>query len=124
MNRAERRRLAKSAQKEKEKTYVLTQAQIDEMKMEAVNEATRKAFLMFLSIPVMVLHDKFGFGKQRLGKLMHYCLVWYESVQNNETKIMELVKIAENECGISVLTHGGGHHDAETSGNNRKFSKK
>lgn len=107
MNRAERRRLAKSAQKEKEKTYVLTQAQIDEMKMEATNEATRKAFLMFLSIPVMVLHDKFGFGKRRLEKLMHYCMVWYESVQNGETKLLELVKIAENECGIKVLTYGG-----------------
>lgn len=107
MNRAERRRLAKSAQKEKEKTYVLTQAQIDEMKLEAVNEATRKAFLMFLSIPVMVLHDKFGFGKRRLDKLMHYCLAWYEAIQNNETKLMELVKIAENECGIKVLSYGG-----------------
>jgi len=123
MNRAERRRLAKSAQKEKEKTYVLTQSQIEEIKRDAVNEATRKAFLMFLSIPVMVLHDKFGFGKQRLGKLMHYCLIWYESVQNNETKLMELVKIAENECGIKVTTWGG-TDDSNTSRSNHKTSKK
>lgn len=109
MNRAERRRLAKSAQKEKEKTYVLTQARIDEMKQDAVNEATRKAFLMFLSIPVMILHDKFGFGKKRLSKFMDYALIWYEAVQNNEVKLLELVKVAEDECGISVLTHGGGH---------------
>lgn len=113
MNRAERRRLAKSAQKEKEKTYVLTQDQIDEMKRDAVDKATRRAFLMFLSIPVMVLHDKFGFGKKRLSKFMHYALVWYEAIQNNEARMMELVKIAENECGITVLSydkpHGGGH---------------
>lgn len=114
MNRAERRRSARQ-QKEKEKTYVLTQAQIDEMKMEAVRTATRRAFLMFLSIPVMILHDKFGFGKQRLSRFMHYALIWYESVQNSETRMMELIKIAENECGISVLSydkpHGGGQND-------------
>ena len=111
MNRAERRRSGK--QQAKPKNYVLTEDQINKMKMDAVQEATRRAFLMFLSIPIMVLRDKFGFGKIRLGRLMHYCLIWYESVQNNETKMMELVKIAENECGISVLSydkpHGGGH---------------
>lgn len=105
MNRAERRRSAK--QQAKQKTYVLTEDQIEKMKRDAVNEATRKAFLMFLSIPVMVLHDKFGFGKQRLSKLMHYCLVWYEAIQDNDVKLMELVKIAEDECGIKVNTLGG-----------------
>ena len=106
MNRSERRRSAKQ-QQQKRKTYVLTEEQIEKMKMDAANEATRKAFLMFLSIPVMVLHDKFGFGKQRLSKLMHYCLVWYEAVQNDEVRLLELVKIAEDECGIKTLTYGG-----------------
>lgn len=107
MNRKERRKHKLSA--DKPKTYVLTEDQINKMKMDAVNEATRKAFLMFLSIPVMILRDKFGFGKIRLGRFMHYALIWYEAVQNDEVRMMELVKIAENECGISVLTHGGGH---------------
>ena len=105
MNRAERRRQGKSAPKPK--TYVLTEDQIEKMKVDAVNEATRKAFLMFLSIPVMVLHDKFGFRKIRLGRFMDYVLIWYESVQNNETRLMELVKIAEDECGIKTTTWGG-----------------
>lgn len=104
MNRAERRRHGKSAPK----TYVLTEDQIEQMKLEAVNTATRRAFLMFMALPVMVLHDKFGFGKLRLSRFMHYALTWYEAVQNNETRLMELVKIAETECGISVLTQGGG----------------
>lgn len=107
MNRAERRKHKQSAQKPK--TYVLTEDQINKMKMDAVQEATRRAFLMFLSIPVMILHDKFGFGKIRLGRFMHYALMWYEAIQNDEVRMMELVKIAEDECGISVLTHGGGH---------------
>lgn len=100
MNRAERR---KNAVTTKPRTYVLTEDQITKLKQEAANEATRKAFLMFMSIPVMVLHDKFGFGKLRLTRFMDYALIWLDSVQNNETTVSELVKIAETECGIRVL---------------------
>ena len=64
MNRAERRRSARN-QQQKQKTYVLTEEQIEKMKYQAVHDAMRKTFLMFISIPVMVLHDKFGFGKSR-----------------------------------------------------------
>ena len=104
MNRAERRRSARNQQQET-KTYVLTEAQIEQMKYQAVHDAMKKTFLMFLSIPVMVLHDKFGFGKQRLTKFMDYCLIWYESVRDDETKLMELVKIAEEECGIRTIDY-------------------
>lgn len=104
MNRAERRRSAK--QQEKQRTYVLTEDQINQMKRDAVNEAMRKTFLMFLSIPVMVLHDKFGFGKQRLSRFMDYALIWFESVKNDETQLMELVGVAENECGIRIIKRG------------------
>lgn len=101
MNRAERRRRKLNAAAPK--TYVLTEDQITKMKQDAAQEATRRAFLMFMSIPVMVLHDKFGFGKQRLGKFMDYAVMWYESVHDNETQLMELVKVAGDECGVRVL---------------------
>jgi hypothetical protein len=104
MNRAERRRSARD-QQQKQKTYVLTEEQIQQMKYQAVHEAMKKTFLMFLSIPVMVLHDKFGFGEQRLTKFMDYCLVWYESVRDDETRLMELVKVAEEECGIQTIRY-------------------
>lgn len=101
MNRAERRRNAR--QQEKTKTYVLTEDQIEKIKRDATEKATRKAFVMCLSIPVMVLHDKFGFGKTRLTRFMDYALIWFESVYDNETQLRELVKIAEEECGIQIL---------------------
>lgn len=104
MNRAERRRNAKQ---EKPKTYVLTEDQIAKLKQDAAHEAMWKTFLMFMSIPVMVLHDKFGFGQTRLGRFMDYAVMWYESVYNNETRLMELVNIAGDECGIRVLDVGG-----------------
>lgn len=100
MNRAERRR---NARQEKPRTYVLTDDQITKLKQDAAFEATRRAFLMFMSIPVMVLNDKFSFDKQQLDTFMDYALIWFDSVQSNETPLVELVKIAEKECGINVL---------------------
>lgn len=100
MNRAERRR---NARNEKPKTYVLTEDQITKLKQDAAYEATRRAFFMFMAIPIMVLHDKFGFGVRRLTKFLDYALIWFDSVQKNETSLTELVKIAEKECGIKVL---------------------
>lgn len=120
MNRAERRR---SAVTTKPKTYVLTEDQINKIKRDAVMEATRKAFLMFMAIPVMVLHDKFGFGKLRAGRFMDYVLVWYESVQDNETKLMEIVNIAEAECGIRTTTWEG-NNDNYTSRSNHETRRK
>ena len=105
MNRAERRKHKLSA--EKPKTYVLTEEQITKMKVDAVNTATRRAFLMFMSIPVMILSDKFGLDKIQLSKFMDYALIWYESVQNDETRLLELVGIAADECGIQTTTWGG-----------------
>lgn len=122
MNRAERRRSARQEQK-KEKTYTLTQREIDQIKLDATNEAVHRAFLMFLSIPVMVLHDKFGFGKQRLSRLMDYALIWFDAVQKEEVRIMELVNIAKDECGIDTINWEASN-DNLTSRSNRSIGKK
>lgn len=95
MNRAERRKAGKT---EKPKVYTLTQDQIDGMERKAVE----KAFKMFMSIPVMVLHDKFGFGNIRLDRFMHYALMWVQSVQDGDTSLTEIMKIAEDESGVKV----------------------
>lgn len=96
MNRAGRR---KAGNTEKPKTYVMTQAQIDKLKLEA----TEDAFWKFMAIPLMVLHDKFGFGKIRGTRFMDYVLIWYESVQSGETKMADIMKIAEDLSGVQVI---------------------
>ena len=109
MNRAERRRNAVTA---KPKTDVLNEDQILQMKREIAANTIRKAFLMFMSIPVMVLHDKFSFDESQLSKFMDYALIWSDSVQNDETRLMELVKVASEECGINVTDYERGkQHD-------------
>jgi hypothetical protein len=112
-NRAERRRAEKAAKKPPA-VYHLTQDQIDKMineavenalkdlKVKAVDEATRTAFKMFMSIPTMVLHDKFGFGQIRQDRFMRYCMIWYESIQNGETTLKEVVEIAEGLHSIKL----------------------
>jgi len=101
MNRAERRKAGKKA--DKPKVYMLTQDQIDQLKKEATDEATRTAFKMFMSIPLMVLHDKFGFGKIRGSRFMDYALIWFEAVQKGETDLKEIMKIAEDLTGVRVI---------------------
>lgn len=112
MNRAERRRLAKQGVvAEKPAVYHLTQNQIDDMirkavdevKDDAVNVATRTAFQMFMSIPVMVLHDKFGFGRIRGSRFMDYAMIWYESVMKGETTLKEVMKISEDLTGVQFI---------------------
>lgn len=111
-NRAERRRAEKAGKKvETPAVYHLTQAQIDQMiadalkdlKVKAVEEATQAAFKMFMSIPIMVLHDKFGHGKIRHDRFMRYCMIWYESIQKGETDLKEIVAIAEGLHGIKLV---------------------
>lgn len=97
MNRAERRRAKRTA--EKPKTYVLTQDQIDQMKAEA----TAEAFKMLLSIPVIVLHDKFGFGRIRLDRFIHYALGWATDVQNGVVTLKEVMDLCEDEIGLKIM---------------------
>ena len=96
MNRAERRRNAKQ---EKPKTYVLTDAQIMQMKTEATSEA----FKMLLSIPVTVLLDKFGFDEIQLDEFLHYCTGWADGIQKEEVSLKELLQICKDEAGIQII---------------------
>lgn len=129
LNRKQRRQAGIT---EKPKVYTMTEAQIEKIKADAVREANAEiqrlraenealrltlmkrkaevmakavhdAFMLFMSIPVMVLHDKFGFGKIRFDRFMNYVLMWYESVQNGEFTIEHIVEIAESVSGIKFV---------------------
>lgn len=95
MNRTERRRQKKQ---EKPKTYVLTEEQIQKIKRDAVNEALK----MLLPIPVVVLHDKFGFGKIRLDRFLHYFFGWVNGIQDGSVSLQELMQICQDEAGICM----------------------
>ena len=99
MNRAERR---KAGQKDKVRTYTLTDVQIQQIK----HEAAREAFIEMLAIPVQVLFDKFGYRQIRLDRFTHSCLNYLEMVQEGTVTLDEIRKTLEEEGGIVIRPTG------------------
>lgn len=102
MSRAERRRLERDSSKS-QKTYTLTQAQIDQMKKEVSMEATKKAFLMMMGFPLLTLRDKFGFGKARLNRFMSHMLDLYEAYEMDYVDLADLDRTILEETGVTLL---------------------
>ena len=66
MNRAERRKAKKAGLPVKKEPVVnIKAADVEKIKQDASKDAANKAFLLMLGLPVMILHDKFGFGPVR-----------------------------------------------------------
>lgn len=102
MSRAERRRLERDNGKS-QKTYTLTQAQIDQMKKEVSMEATKKAFLMMMGFPLLTLRDKFGFGKERLNRFMDKMMDLYEAYEMDYVDLDDLNNTIMEETGVTLL---------------------
>ena len=93
----------KKAEKKKQKTYTLTQAQIDNLKKEATDEAVDRAFILMLGIPVMVVHDKFGRLMKKEGReerFSDYILDLYDSYEKGFITLEDLTKVLKDECGL------------------------
>lgn len=105
MNRAERRRLEREQNKKKtEKTYTLTQSQLDKIKEDATKEAVDSAFLLMLAIPVMVLHDKWWekSASKRCPKFVDQCLDLYDSFERDYVTLDDLKQCLYEESGIKL----------------------
>lgn len=103
MNRQNRR---KNGTKGKAKTYTLTDDQIRQLKKDATEEAIQTAFILMMGIPCLTLRDKFGFGSERLTRFMDTSMMWYESVQNGEVTLDEILKTIKEETGFDVVHDG------------------
>ena len=102
LSRAERRQSERETAK-KQKTYTLTQAQLDE-KLKAVEmQATKKAFVMMMGFPLLTLRDKFGFGKKRLNQFMDKMLDLYEAYENDYVNLDDLNNTIMEETGVTLL---------------------
>ena len=102
MSRAERRRLERDNSKS-QKTYTLTQAQLDQ-KLKAVEmEATKKAFLMMMGFPLLTLRDKFGFGKARLNRFMDKMVDLYEAYELDYIDLADLDRTIMDETGVTLM---------------------
>ena len=96
MDRAEFRRLQRLEGK-KDKVYYLTQAQIDKMKEEAVQEAVDVSFALMLSVPANVLSRCYWekTAPKRIPQFIDECLSVYESLGTGTLTVPELIKDTE-----------------------------
>lgn len=103
MNRAERRRLEKQGKTvPKEPVINIKTSDVQQIKMNAVGEASDKAFFLMLSIPMMVLHDKWGFGQTRGERFLEQVLDLYDSFEKGYVTIEDLQKCLWEEGGIKI----------------------
>lgn len=86
------------------KTYKLTQQQIDQIKKDAEQEAMDKAFITMLSIPSYVLseNDWKKTSDKRIPPFIDKCLEIYEDVVSGKRSFSELIKHIETKGKISI----------------------
>lgn len=101
MSRAEHRRLARGEAK-KQKVYTLTQAQIDQMKDEVTMQASKRAMLMVMAVPLVALRDTFGFGEKRLERYMEKFITIWECYEADYVSLEDLMTIIETETGLQI----------------------
>lgn len=111
MGRAERR---KAGDKQKVKTYVMTEEQLTAMvqrnveaeveieREEIRRKAIDEAFAYLMAIPIVILRDKFGFGKIRLDRFKEHLSRWIRIIHTDEGTLKELIHIARDECGYVI----------------------
>lgn len=104
MNRAEKRRLERDANKS-QKVYTLTQAQIDEIKRDISIQSTKRAFHIMLAFPLMAMRDEFGFGKKRLQRIIDRILETYDAYEEKYITLEDLHTAIEDETGVAIMKY-------------------
>lgn len=103
MNRAERRRAAKKGLPAPKEAVVNVKASdLDKIKLDASKDAAEKAFLLMLALPVMILHDKFGFGAVRCERFTDAVLDLYDSFEKGLVSLEDITNTLKEESGITV----------------------
>ena len=103
MNRAERRKAEKKGQVvPKEAVINIKSSDVHQMKVEAAKNAAETAFLLMLSIPMSVLHDKHGWGKVRCERFTDQVLELYDSFNKDYVTLDDLEKCLWDEAGIKI----------------------
>ena len=104
MNRAERRRAKKAGIPVKKEPVVnIKAADVQKIKQDASKEAADKAFLLMLGLPVMVLHDKFGFGPVRCERFTDAVLELYDSFEKGYVSLEDIHLTLKEETGITIV---------------------
>jgi hypothetical protein len=107
MNRAQRR---KAGIKKKVATYTFTQEQlhaeinkgIDKFREEIRDDVTDKALRVIAYVPLIVLHDKWGFGKKRLQDFIYEFAEQVECLKKEYVSFDDMIAAIKEETGLNV----------------------
>lgn len=99
MNRSARRR---NNNDKKVVTYNLTAEQIEQIKKETTDKTLETAFSLMLGIPLMVLRDKYGFGKKRMNEYIDYALETYDSFNKGYFTLEDVEKMLKEEVEVNI----------------------
>ena len=123
MNRKERRKAARESgvKAPAKKVYMLTYEQLEKIKDDAINaalngpemdkikeQAMNRALRVLLAMPVVILHDKFGFGRVRQQRFLGYLKTWIRAINMDDGTLTEILEIAQKEAGYDVHFLEGG----------------
>lgn len=111
MNHTERKAMKRAAKVQP--VYSYTAEQLEQLREEAFNKAYEQAQKEFQkqledtkraatdrachavsAIPLVLLHDKCGYGKFRLRRFMDWMMTWMKAIDDDPATLKELMEIA------------------------------
>lgn len=88
-------------------TYVVTYEEIQNYIKQGYErgrkESVEKASQYSMAVPIMVLRDEFGFGKQRIDKFINGFMKLYDAIQEGYLDIKDIVKTINEETNVKIV---------------------
>lgn len=103
MNREDRR---KNKITTKEAEYRLKMSDIEKIKADATKEAAKQAFLYMVALPLLVLRDRFGFGKTRCERFYEAVSALLDCYNDGYLTVEDIRETLEKELEITIWMEG------------------
>ena len=94
MDRAERRRCKRAGINPTEVAYI---------KQEITREACEVAYKSLFAVVGMYMHDKYGWGTQRISKMMEYVNTQFDAINEGYLTVDDVLKVLKDEVDITIV---------------------
>ena len=92
----------RTQKKDRTPTYNMSFQQIQDIKAQAVREATGAAWVLMLGLPVMVLGDKHGFTTEAIDAFIDGVRDLYDSYDKGYLTLSDIRQTLKDEYGLSI----------------------
>lgn len=73
---------------------------LEDIKQEVTKDACAQAYQMLLATVALYMHDKHGWGQQRIGRLMEHVNTMFDDMTTGLLSIDDVIKAMEDELDI------------------------